>query len=48
VSPKAALVCVAANKTTSLYPYLSWPYKKIEEALKKYEEGSVKKEMKVE
>ncbi|KAI9867197.1 MAG: glutamine-dependent NAD(+) synthetase [Trichoglossum hirsutum] len=27
-----------------LYPYLSWPYKKIEEALKKHEEGNVKEE----
>jgi hypothetical protein len=42
MSPTAAPVCVATNKTTSLYPYLSWPYKKIEEALKKHEEGSMK------
>lgn len=46
MSPTAALVYIDANKTTSLYPYLSWPYKKIEETLKKHEEGSVKKEMK--
>lgn len=25
-----------------LYPYLSWPYKKIEEAVKRHEEGNVK------
>lgn len=27
-----------------LYPYLSWPYKRIEEALKKHEQGKAKKE----
>ena len=41
MSLTAALVCVATDKTTSLYPYLSWPYKKIEEALKKHEERSM-------
>ncbi len=31
------LLGLAANEVNSLYPYLSWPYKKIEEALKIYE-----------
>jgi hypothetical protein len=40
----ATFLYTSANKITSLYPYLSWPYKKIEEALKKHEEGNVKEE----
>ncbi|KAK8161701.1 hypothetical protein IWX90DRAFT_438468 [Phyllosticta citrichinensis] len=31
-----------------LYPVFSWPYKKIEEALRKHEEGNVKGELKAE
>jgi hypothetical protein len=42
MSPTADLVCVATNKTICLYPYLSWPYQKIEEVLKKHEAGGMK------